>query len=74
MPTKDEYVKFKSYERKIKSSFIIYAGFESILVREDNGKKNPNELYTRKYQKDVACSYGYKLMLIISLVSILIQI
>ena len=74
MPTKDECVKFKSYERKIKSSFIIYAGFESILVREDNGKKNPNELYTRKYQKHVACSYGYKLMLIISLVSILIQI
>ena len=30
-------VKFKSYERKIRSSFIIYADFESILVPEDNG-------------------------------------
>ena len=31
---------FKNYERKIKSPFMIYADFESILVPEDNGKKN----------------------------------
>ena len=29
---------------------------------EDNGKKNPNESYTSKYQKHVACNYGYKLV------------
>ena len=28
----------KNYERKIKLSFMIYAGFESILVPENNGK------------------------------------
>ena len=27
MPKKDEYVKFKNYERKIKSPFMIYADF-----------------------------------------------
>ena len=27
----------------------------------DNGKQNLNESYTNKYQKRVACSYGYKL-------------
>ena len=32
MPKKAEYVKFKSYEIKIKSPFIIYAAFENILV------------------------------------------
>ena len=32
MPKNGEYVKFKNYERKINSPFIIYAGFESILV------------------------------------------
>ena len=37
-------------------------GFESILVPEDNVKQNPNESYTNKYQKHVACSYGYKLV------------
>ena len=29
MPKKGEYIKFKDFERKIKSPFMIYAGFES---------------------------------------------
>ena len=29
---------------------------------EDNSKKNPNESYTKKYQKHVACRYCYKLV------------
>ena len=43
IPKKDEYVKFKNYERKMKSPFIIYADFES-LVKEDNGKQNLKSL------------------------------
>ena len=39
---KGEYVRFKNYERKIKSPFMIYAVFESILVPEANEKQNPN--------------------------------
>ena len=62
IPKKGKYVKFKNFERKIKSPFMIYADFESILGPEDNGKQNPNEFYTNKYQKHVACSYGYKLV------------
>ena len=31
------------------------------VVPEDNGKQNSHESYTSKYQKHVACSYGYKL-------------
>ena len=60
MPENDEYIKFKSFGRKIKSLFMIYADFESILLPEGNGKQNPNESYTNKYQKHVACSYGYE--------------
>ena len=41
---------------------MIYAAIESILVPEDNGKLNPNESYTNKYQKHVSRSYGYKLV------------
>ena len=48
IPKKSEYVRFKNYERKIKSPFMIYADFESILVPEDNEKQNPNESYTNK--------------------------
>ena len=62
MPKKDEYVKLKNYERNIKSSFIIYADLVCILVPEDNGKPNPEESYTNKYQKHIAYSYGYKLV------------
>ena len=62
MSKKGKYVRFKNYERKIKSSFMIYPNFESILVSEDNGKQNPDESYTNKYQKHFACSHGYKLV------------
>ena len=41
MPKKAEYVKPKNYEKK--SLFMIYADFESILVPENNGKRNPDE-------------------------------
>ena len=36
MPKKGEYVRFQNFERQIKSPFIIYVNFESILVPEDN--------------------------------------
>ena len=58
---KIEHVKFKNFERKLKSLFIIYTDFESILVLEDNKKQTKNESHTNKYQEHVACSYGYKL-------------
>ena len=54
MPKKDECVKFKNYERKIKSPFMIYTDFESTSVPENNGKQNPKESYTNKYQKHIA--------------------
>ena len=52
--------------------FIIYSDFECILVLEDNGKQNPEDSYTNKYQKNIACSYGYNLnVLMIDLVILL---
>ena len=62
IPEKDKYVKFRNYGRRIKSPFTIYADFESILVPKDNGKQNSKQSYTNKYQKHIACSYGYKLV------------
>ena len=41
---------------------MIYADFESILVPEDKRKQSPNESYSNKYQKHIACNYGYKLV------------
>ena len=39
---------------------MIYADFESDLVPEYNEKQNPDASYTNKFQKHVACNYGYK--------------
>ena len=61
MPKKGEYVKFRNYERKIKSPFIIYADFESILVPEGKRNQNPKESYTKKYQEHIASINDYKL-------------
>ena len=44
MLKKGEYVKFKNFEWKIKSKFMIYADFESTLVPEDNGMQNQRVL------------------------------
>ena len=63
MSKKCEYITFKNFGRKIKSPFMIYADYESILLVGDNDKQNPNESYTNKHQKHGACSYGYKLMI-----------
>ena len=47
---------------KKRSPFMIYADLKSILVPEDNRNQNSNESHTNKYQKHVACSYGYPLI------------
>ena len=62
MPKKSKYVKFKNDERRIKLPFMISEDFESLIVPENNWKQNPGETYTNKYQKQIACSYGYKLV------------
>ena len=40
VPRKRKYVRFKIYERKTKSPFMIYVAFKSILVPEDTGEQN----------------------------------
>ena len=58
---KGEYIRFKKFERIIKPTFMVCAHFEVILVPEDE-MQNPDESYTNKYHKHVACSYGDKLL------------
>ena len=47
MSEKGEYAKFKNYETKIKSPFMIYVDFECILMPENNEKENRKESYTK---------------------------
>ena len=60
MSEKEKAVKFKNYEGKAKSPFMIYANFASILVPKNIGKENLTVSYTNKHQTCVVYSYGYK--------------
>ena len=72
MPKKGEYVRFTNYVRKIKPSFMIYTDFESILEPKNNGKQNPDDFYTNKYQNMLlAVMVVNQCDLIINLVSLL---
>ena len=42
----------------MKSPFMIYAGFESILGPEDNGKQNLEAPYTNRYENHNVGCYG----------------
>ena len=44
-----KYTRFKNYAKKLKSSFIIYKDFESVLVLAVDGKQNLDNLYTNYY-------------------------
>ena len=39
MPKKTEHAKFKNYERKIKSLFMIYVDFDRLVTFRQNGVK-----------------------------------
>ena len=64
-------VRLKNYERKTKFTIYDLYRFESIFVPEDNENQNLKESYTSRYQKYVAYSYDYKLVLMINLVIVL---
>ena len=51
MSIKNEYVKFKNYERNMKLPFLIYVDFESNLVSKDYGNQNTAESYMKQISK-----------------------
>ena len=59
MSKKAEYIIFENYQRKMKSPSMFYKDSESIQVPKDNGKQNPDESHTSKYQKHLTFSYAY---------------
>ena len=60
MPKKAEYIKFYNFEeKKIKSAFIIYVDFESIVVTKIIERKIQKSAIN-KYEKHIPCIYWYK--------------
>ena len=59
MPAPDTFINFKNFVHSEKAPFAIYADFESVLKPLDNCNPDPNQSYTKKYNKHEAVSFVY---------------
>ena len=59
MPEKGTILRFKHHERSEKVPFIIYADTEALIKEMQNCDPNPQNSYTKKYQKHEPISFSY---------------
>ena len=59
MPEKGTMLMFKHHERSEKLPFIIYADTEALIKKMQNCDPNPQNSYTKKYQKHEPISFSY---------------
>ena len=59
MPEKGTMLRFKHHERSEKLPFIIYADTEALIKEMHNCDPNPQNSYTKKYQKHKPISFSY---------------
>ena len=59
MPPPNTFINFKNFVHSEKAPFAIYADFESVLKPLDNCDPDPNQSYTKKYNKHEAVSFVY---------------
>ena len=59
MPEKGTMLMFKHHERSEKLPFIIYADTEVLIKEMQNCDPNPQNSYTKKYQKHEPISFSY---------------
>ena len=59
MPEKGTMLRFKHHERSEKVPFIIYADTEALIKEMHNCDPNPQNSYTKKYQKHEPVSFSY---------------
>ena len=59
MPPPETYLKFKNFLHSERAPFAVYADFESIVKPIDSCEPDPNQSYTKKYQKHEPVSFVY---------------
>ena len=59
MPEKGTMLRFKHHERSDRVPFIIYADTEALIKKMHNCDPNPQNSYTKKYQKHEPISFSY---------------
>ena len=59
MPEPGTFLRFKNFLHSEKVPFIVYADMESLIKNMDNCDPNPQNSYTKKYQKHEPISFSY---------------
>ena len=59
MMQEGENTEFKNFHKKMKTPYVIYADFESILEKIEGCELSPNKSFTVKTEKHEACGFSY---------------
>ncbi|XP_065662849.1 uncharacterized protein LOC136085468 [Hydra vulgaris] len=59
LPQQGSTMQFNQYNKSMRIPFVIYADFESFIKPINTCTPNPNESYTKKYQKHLPSSFCY---------------
>ena len=59
MPKEGTKLRFENYHKQLKSPYIIYADFESIIEKMEGPENSPQQSSTRKTSHHIACGYSY---------------
>ena len=59
LPKAGTMLKFENYHRSEKVPFVVYADFESYIKLLDTCEPNPEDSYTKQYQKHEPSSFCY---------------
>ena len=63
MPTKfNKILKYNHGEKSLKTPFVIYAGLECLLLKQQSCQNNLNESYTERKAIHEPCGYTLKLV------------
>ena len=63
LPKEGSSISFNHIKKTMLIPFVIYADFESLVPKYETEKEfTENSSWTRKHQKHIACSYGYKVV------------
>ena len=54
--------KFRKNGNQLKTPFVIYADFESLVLNQEDLKEKSDQTFTHEFQNQEACGFGYKLV------------
>ena len=71
MPSKDNNIlKYNHYQKQLPAPFVIYADFEALTEKIHGCQRNNDKSFTDAYQKHTDCGYGYKVVFVVTMISI----